>query len=162
MKIAILHADSPFSDAFYKGLEAKLQDHHLSKWETGKKPPADDFEVVITTGKFSREQIETQKSLKLIQTASAGYDGVDVEAAKEKNILVAFAPSGETGNAISVAEFALLLVLGASRQLNQMLAAGAKGGNISTALYGKTVCIIGLGEIGRLLAERLLPFGVKL
>ena len=35
MKIAILHAESPFSDAFYKGIEAKLQDHTLLKWEAG-------------------------------------------------------------------------------------------------------------------------------
>ena len=162
MKIAILHAPAPFSDSFYQQLSARLSGHALYRWEAGKEPPADDFELVITTGKFSAKEIKTQTRLQLILTASAGYDGIDVAAAKEKNILVAYAPSGETGNAVSVAEFAVLLILGASRKLNQMVAPGAKGGGISQALYGKTACIVGLGEIGRLVARRLKPFGVKL
>jgi len=114
MKIAILHAPAPFSDSFYQQLSARLSGHALYRWEAGKEPPADDFELVITTGKFSAKEIKTQTRLQLILTASAGYDGIDVAAAKEKNILVAYAPSGETGNAVSITEFAVLLILGAS------------------------------------------------
>src|ERR1700744_2982058 len=113
MKIAVIHAENAFSEAFYQGLQTRLRDHDLLKWEADDKPPANDFDVVITTGKFSREQIETQSRLQLIQTASAGYDGIDIDAAREKGILVAYAPPGETGNAISVAEMAILLMLGA-------------------------------------------------
>jgi len=163
MKIAFLHAEKEFNDDFYQKLKAVLPKHDLLPWETKAEPPAEDFEVVVVMGKFTREQMKTQPKLKLIQTASAGYDGIDVDAATELGITVAFAPSGETGNAISVAEFAVLLILGTSRSLNQVIQLNkANVPGISAALYGKSVCIIGLGEIGRLLAERLQPFGVKL
>ena len=48
---------------------------------SGRKAAGQGFNVLITTGKFSREQIETQTRLQLIQTAYAGYDGIDVVAA---------------------------------------------------------------------------------
>jgi phosphoglycerate dehydrogenase-like enzyme len=164
MKIAFVHSEKEFNDEFFQELKSRLIGHELVSWEAGEQPPANDFEVIVVMGKFTAEQMATQSKLRLIQTASAGYDGIDVEAATKKGILVAYAPSGETGNAISVAEFAMLLILGASRSLNQVFQP-AQAGNapgISKALYGKTVCIIGLGEIGHLLAGRLRPFGVKL
>ena len=70
-----------------------------------------------------------------------------------------------TGNADSVAEFAVLLMLGASRHLQQVVrlredSAGSLG--IPPALSGKTVCIVGLGNIGRLLVDRLRPFGMRI
>jgi len=165
MKIAFVHAEKEFNEDFLKELKAGLPGHELLSWKSGKSAPAADFELAIVMGKFTREEMSAQPKLRLIQTASAGYDGIDIDAATEMGILVAFAPSGETGNAISVAEFAVLLILGSSRSLNQVVQPAKQNietPGIGAALYGKTVCIVGLGEIGRLLAERLKPFGVKL
>jgi len=165
MKIAFVHAESEFNEDFFEELRVSLPRHELLSWKLGKQPPATDFELAIVMGKFTRDEMSTQPKLRLIQTASAGYDGIDIDAASEMGIWVAYSPSGETGNAISVAEFAVLLLLGASRSLNQVVQPPRSTIEVpvlATALYGKTVCIVGLGTIGRLLAERLKPFGVIL
>ncbi len=165
MKIAFVHTAKKFNDDFYRELKIRLTNHELISWKEEEQPPAPDFEMVIVMGKFTRKQMETQPKLCLVQTASAGYDGIDLDAANELGILVAFAPSGATGNAISVAEFAVLLMLGASRNLNQVIQPSdfdTATSAIPFSLYGKSVCIIGLGTIGKLLADRLRTFGVKL
>lgn len=164
MKIAFVHTKNQFSEVLLQLLKDKLTNHEIVLWENGKPAPADDFEIALVIGKFSREQMAAQPKLLLVQTASAGYEGIDVDAAAELGIWVSYAPSGLTGNAVSVAEFALMLMLGASRQINQVmhLKPGEQIPDIPPALHGKTVCIVGLGTIGRLLTERLEPFGMTL
>ena len=164
MKIAFVHKKNKFSETLLQLLKDKLNGHELILWESGKTAPTNDFEVVLLIGKFSREQMAAQPKLLLIQTASAGYEGVDVDAAAELGIWVSYAPSHLTGNAVSVAEFALMLMMGASRRINQVLdlKPGEQIPVIPPALHGKAVCIVGLGSIGRLLAERLKPFGMQL
>ncbi len=80
--------------------------------------------------------------------------------------LITACGSIETGNAISVAEWAIFLMIGASRNVRPMLDAIAdpsrRATRVNQALSGKTACIVGLGAIGRLLAERLLPLGMTL
>jgi phosphoglycerate dehydrogenase-like enzyme len=64
-----------------------------------------------------------------------------------------------------VAEHALLLMLAVLRQLPAAQAnvrAGVLGAPLGVALTGRTVCIVGLGAVGRALAVRLAPFGVRL
>jgi len=166
MKIAFVHAENEFTTKLLAKLKEKLSNHEIVSWVQEDVAPANDFDIAIVMGKFTREQMAGQTTLALIHTVSAGYDGIDVDAADEMGILVSYSPSALTGNAISVAEFAVMLMLGASRHLNQALQparkskAGVQG--IASALFGKTVCIVGLGSIGRLLADRLKPFGVKL
>jgi phosphoglycerate dehydrogenase-like enzyme len=166
MKIAFVHAENEFTTKLLNKLKEKPGNYEIVSWVQEDAAPADDFDVALVMGKFTREQMASQTKLALIHTVSAGYDGIDVYAADEMGILVSYSPSALTGNAISVAEFALMLMLGASRHLNQALQpARENNGNapgIASALFGKTVCIVGLGAIGRLLADRLKPFGVKL
>jgi phosphoglycerate dehydrogenase-like enzyme len=103
--------------------------------------------------------------LRLVQQFGAGLDGVDVEAASAHGVYVANVPSGETANADSVAELAVLLVLALARRLPQALEnvrAGRLGTPVGTTLKGKTVLIVGFGDIGRAVARRLRPFGVRL
>jgi phosphoglycerate dehydrogenase-like enzyme len=119
--------------------------------------------MLIALGPVGRDQMIDQPSLVLIQTASAGYENVDIDAASELGIWVSHAPSGDTGNAASVAEFAILLMLAASRRLSTFLKPDGKPRTqTSRALSGKTVCIVGLGEIGKRIVELLRPFGVKI
>jgi len=150
-------------------LKTAQAQHDFLTWLPGEKAPAMDLEVLIATGTVDAGQLEGLSKLGLIQLASAGYEGVDVEAATKNGIWVASAPTTKTGNGESVAEFAVLLMLSASRRLNEELAwtrtsAQDRAGKpeVNLALYGKTVCIVGLGGIGNFLVERLRGFKVVL
>ena len=166
MKIGFLYANNNFLQAMFKQTRDGLKGHEVVGWTIGQDAPASDFEMLIVMGKFGREQMSAQPKLKFIQTASAGYEGVDLDAANELGIWLSFAESDETGNAVSVAEFAVMLLLGTARHLGEALQASRDHAvdppRMNHALQGKTVAIVGMGSIGLLLAERLHPFGVTL
>jgi phosphoglycerate dehydrogenase-like enzyme len=104
-------------------------------------------------------------NVRLIQQFGTGLEGVDLDAARAREIWVANAPASETGNAESVAEHAVMLMIAVLRQLpvaQANLRAEKLGAPIGRALQGCTVCLFGLGSIGAALAARLQPFGVRL
>ncbi len=69
---------------------ANPQDEFLT-WLPDESAPAMDLEVLLAVGKVGADELEGQTKLGLLQTASAGYDGVDVEAATKAGIWVASA-----------------------------------------------------------------------
>jgi phosphoglycerate dehydrogenase-like enzyme len=169
VKIGYLGKQDSFAVEMLRQMKAGNSQDEFLTWLPGKKAPAMDLEVLLAVGKVGAEELDGQTKLGLLQTASAGYDGVDVEAATKAGIWVASAPTTKTGNGESVAEFAVLLMLAASRRLNEELAftrnseqARPERPEGNMALYGKTVCIVGLGGIGDLLVERLRGFGMVL
>ncbi len=166
MKIAFRRRRNFFLDLEATRLKERLAEHEILDWFAGDEAPADDLDIVLVGGSLDRAAIANQSRLFFIQTVSAGYEGIDIEAATESGVWVAFAPAAVTGNAISVAELAVMLMIGASRRLNRALASvrdhGLDSNHVATALHGKTACIVGLGAIGRALAERLAPFGMSL
>ena len=86
-------------------------------------------------------------------------------AAAERNILVANVPTDISGNADSVAELGIYLMIGLSRDVRGMarsLAQSRMGEPRGRALSGKTVGLVGLGGIGRALIRRLKAFDVRL
>lgn len=167
MNIGYLGMSHSFGLEMIRRLRLKLLgDTFIECGETG---ASGELDVLLAVGTVKSEVLKSQPRLGLLQMASAGYDGVDVEAATSEGIWVASAPTGQTGNGESVAEHAVLLMLAAARRLNEELAfarAAVKNrpqqpqGN--KALFGKTVCIVGLGGIGDLLIERLRGFGMTL
>ncbi len=166
MKLAFLHRENQFAGELLNALRQELSGHEILPWSSGKRAPADDIELLIAIGKVGPEQLEGLDKLVFIQTASAGYEGVDVDAASKRGIWVSFAPSEVTGNAAAVAEFAVLLLLAASRRLGALLKAEKDSSihpeMIHPALTGKTVCIVGVGGIGEEVVKRLKPFGVNI
>jgi phosphoglycerate dehydrogenase-like enzyme len=103
--------------------------------------------------------------LRLVQQFGAGLDGVDVDAASRYGVYVANVPSGETANADSVAELAILLMLALARRwarAQENLQMRRVGAPVGTTLMGKTVTIVGFGGIGRALAKRLRALGVRI
>ena len=101
--------------------------------------------------------------LKLVQLLSAGYDRVDVEAARKAKVPVA---NNGGANAIAVAEHTILLMLAVLKRLvklhNDVVAGKWRAGDYSEAqireLAGKTLGIIGLGNIGKKVARRAAAF----
>jgi phosphoglycerate dehydrogenase-like enzyme len=93
---------------------------------------------------------------------------VNLAPKTKAGVWVGSAPTTKTGNGESVAELAVLLMLAVSRRLNEELAATQGRApvpaklEVNRALFGKTVCIVGLGGIGDLLIERLRGFGMIL
>ena len=123
MKIAFLHTKSFFTSELLRNFRTALAHHEVVEWLDGQDAPANDFEVLLAMGYVGRALLQSQPKLKFIQTASDGYEEVDIEAASELGIWVSYAPADLTGNATSVAEFAVLLLLAAARHLGEALAA---------------------------------------
>ena len=169
MKIGYFGKQNSFALEILRRLKLEHSRDEFLAWQPGDKAPSTELEVIIAFGKVDSKDIEAQTELGLIQMASAGYEGVDVDGATKAGVWVGSAPTTKTGNGESVAEVAVLLMLAVSRQLNEELAF-THGGvlnrpekrEVNRALSGKTACIVGLGGIGDLLIERLRGFGMIL
>jgi phosphoglycerate dehydrogenase-like enzyme len=169
MKIGFFGKQTSFAQEMLRRLKLEESRDEFLTWQPGDKAPSTELEVIIAFGKVDSKDIEAQTELGLIQMASAGYEGVDVDGATKAGVWVGSAPTTKTGNGESVAEVAVLLMLAVSRQLNEELAF-THGGvlnrpekrEVNRALSGKTACIVGLGGIGDLLIERLRGFGMIL
>jgi D-3-phosphoglycerate dehydrogenase len=119
--------------------------------------------LVVRSTKVTAEAINSSDSLGLIVRAGAGTDNVDKDAASARGVYVSNVPGQ---NAIAVAELAMGLLLAIDRHIASGMADLTTGrwnkGRYSKAdgIYGKTIAIIGLGEIGLALAERANGFGM--
>lgn len=97
---------------------------------------------------------------------AVGFDHIDVEAVKARNIHLGYTPDCLTD---ATADLTVLLTLAAARRMKEGMLAGANGewgAWRPTWLCGsqftrKTVGIVGMGRIGEAVARRLEPFGVK-
>lgn len=102
--------------------------------------------------------------LKLTQLLSAGYDNVDLDAARQAGVPVC---NNGGANAISVSEHALMLMLTVMRKVvwqHDNVAAGRWRGNGPAPrmyeLFGRTLGIVGLGTIGKKVAQLARAFGM--
>lgn len=122
-----------------------------------------DF-ILALAGAVSPGVLEAARGrVRLIQLLSAGFDEVDVALAKRYGIPVA---TNGGANAPSVAEHIILLILASYRQLTSVAARVRRGAwespfstpRMSYEIGGKTVGLVGVGNIGRALARRLQGF----
>jgi len=119
---------------------------------------------VIRSGtKITADMIEAADNLKVIGRAGIGVDNVDVEAASRKGIVVMNTPGG---NNVTTAEHTISLMLALARHIPQAVAS-LKAGEwkrdkfMGVELCNKTLGIIGLGNVGRIVAERALGLRMK-
>lgn len=112
--------------------------------------------VVVRTAKLDADRINRAPRLKIIAKHGVGVDNIDVSAARERGIVVTSTPGA---NAEAVAEHALTFMLMLARQVGastRLLRDGkwseARGTALSTDLRGKTLGLVGLGNIGGRLA----------
>lgn len=119
--------------------------------------------IVVRTGKLTREMIFASDNLKVIAKHGVGFDTIDIQAAAERKIPVTIAVGA---NAQSVAEHAFALMFSVSRQvawLDKRIRQGHwdKPSANGIELSGKTLGLVGLGSIGRILMELVEPFKMK-
>jgi phosphoglycerate dehydrogenase-like enzyme len=125
----------------------------------------DAIDVLVPA--MSRVDAETLDSLapRLVQQYGVGIEGVDLDAARDRGVPVANIPAADTGNAAGVSEIAIAHLLTLARGLRESreaVRAGRLGEPMGYGLQGRTVAILGMGDIGREVAARLRPFGVRL
>jgi len=117
--------------------------------------------------KIDKDIIDAANNLKIIANYGAGFDNIDIEYAKEKDIIVTNAPA--PSSAVSTAELAFGLMLSAARRIvsgDKLTREGNFHGwrptfYLGHQLKGKTLGIIGLGNIGKNLAKRACAFGME-
>ncbi len=123
-----------------------------------------DALMVRSQTRVTPEIIEAGKKLQVIARAGVGIDNVDVNAATRCGVVVVNAP---TGNTVSAAEHTVALMLALARnipQANAVLKGGAwkREKFMGTELRGKTLGIVGLGNVGSEVARRAQGFEMKL
>jgi phosphoglycerate dehydrogenase-like enzyme len=112
------------------------------------------------------EFFRSAPKLKLVQLLSAGYDRVDIEAARKAKVPVS---NNGGANAIAVSEHTVLLMLAVLKRLvrfhNDIVAGKWRVGNqVDSAVYelsSKLVGIVGLGNIGKKVARRVQAFDAR-
>ena len=122
-------------------------------------------QVIIPAHAKIDEAVLKRGGFILIQQFGVGLDSVDINAATKHGVYVANVPSKGSGNSASVAEQAIFLMIALARrypQCQKSVSAGIVGDPIGRALAGKTVGIIGLGNVGQDLVKRLKGFEVRL
>ncbi len=124
-----------------------------------------DYEALIVRSatKVTREIIAKADKLKIIGRAGIGVDNVDVEAATEKGIVVMNTPQG---NALAAAEHTIALMFAVARKV-ALADATMKQGKwekkllMGVEVYDKTLGVIGIGNIGMIVAEKAVALGMK-
>jgi len=112
--------------------------------------------------------IDSAKKLRAISTFSVGYDQIDVKYAKKKKIRIGYTPEVLTD---ATADLTFSLILDLLRRVAEGDRIIRKGewkqiygayDYVGKDLAGKTLGILGMGRIGRAVAKRAIPFGMKI
>lgn len=112
--------------------------------------------------KLTSDLITSAPNLKMIHQWGVGLEGVDVEAATRQGIFVCRVPGEVSYNAVSTAEHAIFLALCLLKKVPkvfQAVRAKALGEPTTEALFKKHAHVIGYGNLGAALAQRLKAFG---
>ncbi|MBR4563807.1 MAG: NAD(P)-binding domain-containing protein [Paludibacteraceae bacterium] len=133
---------------------------HDEGWQTA--------EVLVCTFDYRvpRQMIEAMPNLRLIANFGAGYNNIDLDACKTRNIRVTYTPQPVIE---PTAELAFALMMDIARRVSEfdrmMRKPDIRFGvmnNLSHSLYGKTLGIIGMGRIGQALARRAKASGMAI
>jgi D-3-phosphoglycerate dehydrogenase / 2-oxoglutarate reductase len=120
--------------------------------------------IIRSATKVTKEVLAAGRDLVVVGRAGIGLDNVDTTAATDAGVMVVNAPQSNT---LSAAEHTMAMLLAQARNIPQAHAA-LKAGRWERSkwngveLADKTLGIVGLGRIGKLVAQRALAFGMKL
>ncbi len=129
--------------------------------------PAADILVSTFDYNISRQMIAAAPNLKLITNFGVGFNNIDLNACRERNILVTNTPQPVIE---PTAELAFALMLCIARRVaefdHQLKTHTAEPfgvmNNLSHSLYGKTLGIVGMGRIGQSVARRAVASGMRI
>ena len=165
-KVLISDALSPAAVAIFKerGIEVDFQPN-LGKDKDKLAATIDGFDglAIRSATKVTAKILEQAKSLKVIGRAGIGVDNVDIPAATARGIIVMNTPFG---NSITTAEHAITLMLSLARQIPEADASTRAGKweknkFLGVEIFGKTLGVIGCGNIGSIVADRALGMKMK-
>jgi D-3-phosphoglycerate dehydrogenase len=123
---------------------------------------ADTDAIIAGLEDYSAELISKANQLKVISRYGVGYEKVDLQAAKEHNVIVTITPGA---NSDSVADLAVALMLDCARNVTIMNNAIKRGKSVrpmGLELWEKTLGIVGAGRIGQGVARRCRGFNMKI
>ncbi|UCG10023.1 MAG: phosphoglycerate dehydrogenase [Dehalococcoidia bacterium] len=159
------------SDPLSEEAVKRLREHAEVDVKTGLKPEElipiiGDYDALAVRSQtqVTAEVIKAGQKLQIIGRAGVGIDNIDVEAATQQGIIVVNAP---TGNTVSAAEHAIALMFALARNIPRANTS-LKGGEwrrsefMGTELRGKTLGLIGLGNVGSEVARRVRGLEMKL
>jgi phosphoglycerate dehydrogenase-like enzyme len=123
--------------------------------------------VIVVSGRVPGDYIRNAKSLKMIQALGAGIDKIDRQAVLDRGDLIV---CNNHMNAFEVAEYAIMLLLSAAKNIivnDRELRKGDwtygfGGPRPNVEIRNKTCLLLGLGNIGIAIAERLKGFGTRI
>ncbi|MFS2223061.1 phosphoglycerate dehydrogenase [Pantoea sp. B65] len=122
---------------------------------------ADTVAMIVAFTEVNAALLDLAPKLKIVCKHGVGVDNIDLAATRERGIYVTNVPDA---NKHAVADFAFALILNSARQLNQA-ANETRAGHwpriFATDVYGKTLGIIGLGNIGKQVALRAKGFNMR-
>ena len=166
MDMKILHIDSNHPllwDQLNKAGFINHSDFTSSKEEIENK--IQDYQGIVIRSRFKidKEFLDKARNLQFIARVGAGLESIDCDYAISKNITLIAAPEG---NRNAVAEHSLGMILSLFNNLNQANAEIKSGtwnreSNRGHELEGKTVGIIGYGNMGKAFAKKLQGFDVE-
>lgn len=164
--MTILHVDSNHP-SLLKKLEAagfdNIEGYTLSREAVLRNQHLYDGLVIRSRFEIDEDFLNQAKNLKFIARVGAGVESIDVEAAKKNGVQLFSAPEG---NRNAVGEHALGMLLSLFNKLNQADRQVREGlwyreANRGVELEGKTVGIIGYGNMGKSFAKKLKGFDVE-
>jgi glyoxylate reductase len=122
--------------------------------------------VCLLTDRIDAEVLHAAPSLRIVANIAVGYNNIDVDACRARGVVVTNTPDVLTN---ACADFTWALILGITRRLGEaerQLRRGEWQGwaldhMLGTELRGKTLGLVGLGRIGRAVAEKAPTFGMR-
>lgn len=156
MKVLVA-TEKPFAAAAVNGIKAEIEKagHTLVLLEkyTDRQQlldaVADADAMIVRSDKVTAEVLDAAKNLKIVVRAGAGYDNIDCEHAKAKNVVVENTP-GQNSNAVAELVFGMLVY--AVRNFYN--------GKAGTELLGKKIGILAYGNVGRNVGRIAKGFGM--
>ncbi|MGN0219777.1 MAG: NAD(P)-dependent oxidoreductase [Muribaculaceae bacterium] len=158
MKKILVATEKPFAAVAVEGIRREIEGagYELALLEKyGSRAEllaavADAEGLIVRSDIIDREVIDAARELKIIVRAGAGYDNIDLEAARERGIVVENTP-GQNSNAVAELAFGMLV----------MAVRNMYNGTSGSELKGKRLGIQAFGQVGRNIARIAKGFGME-
>lgn len=164
MKVLHLDTNHPLLIQQFNELGFENNEDYTSSKEAVEKK-IHEYDGIVLRSRFpiDKQFLDAAINLKFIGRVGAGLENIDLQYAKEKNVFLASAPEG---NRNAVGEHTMGMLLSLLNKMHKAHREVRKGiwdreGNRGTELEGKTVGIIGYGNMGKAFAQKLMGFNVK-